>query len=259
MLNTRTCFYLVIAHIVLTVGCASQIQLPRQVRVAIEDQYQDQTVELRQSVYFGDLYDENEQWLVSPYPFASTFHIVDFDGNPIHPKNQVGIIPAGTTFIIEKIEFPNALAIAKRMITSPRFNTWVYLRPDPESDLAIHQAQDKPFILPLPLNLSTEEKVHQAIRESLTKRGEVTEWLAKRRPTVQAAIAHKTIISGMTQEELVAAVGKPHRWISEFNNNKKTLVAWYPDQEAWLNNKEVVVIRPSRVLPISAQDPQLQN
>jgi hypothetical protein len=227
--------------------------------VTIEEEYENQTVELRQSVYYGDLYDENEQWLLSPYPFTTIFHIVDFDGNPIHPQNQVGIIPAGTPLIIEKIEFPNALVLAKRMITSPRFNPWVYLRPQPTSKLASHEAQGKPFILPLPLNLTTEEEVHQALGELLAKRGEMKKWLAKRRPTVQVAIAHKKIISGMTQEELVAAVGKPHRWISEFNNDTKTMVAWYPDQEAWLTNKEVVVIRPSRVLPISAQDPQLQN
>lgn len=241
------------------------MHLPRSVRVAIEDHYENHVVELRQSVYYGDLYDENEQWLVSPHPFESTFHIVDLDGNPIHPQNQVGIIPAGSRLIIDEIEFPDTFALATRMITSPRFNTWVYLRPAPDSPLAMEDAGQKPFILPLPLHLNTEAKVHQAIQELLAERGSVIKWLAERKPTVQAAIAHKEIISGMTREELVAAVGKPHRWISEFTDSgpgtktTKTMVAWYPGQEAWISNQRVVNVRPSRVLAVSVNDPALQN
>ena len=271
MMNSRLAILFLSALATLSIGCASQTQLPRAVRVAIEEQYENHVVELRQSVYYGDLYDENEQWLMSPHPFESTFHIVDLDGNPIHPKNQVGIIPAGSKLIIDKVEFPDTFAIATRMITTPRFNPWVYLRPVPNSPLALENKNDKPFIFPLPLHLDTEDEVHQAIRELLAEGGSMTQWLAQRRPTVQAAIAHKEIISGMTQEELFAAAGKPHRWISEFNSQPnsesnsedrkttKTMVAWYPSQEAWISNQRVVTVRPSRVLAISANDPELQN
>ena len=105
MMNTRFALLFLSSLLFLSVGCATQMHLPRSVRVAIEDHYENHVVELRQSVYYGDLYDENEQWLVSPHPFESTFHIVDLDGNPIHPQNQVGIIPAGSRLIIDEIEF----------------------------------------------------------------------------------------------------------------------------------------------------------
>src|SRR5687767_14646550 len=68
------------------IGCASHTRLAEPTRAAISARHSGRTVELRQSMYYGDLYDENEKWLLSPYPFAETFHIVDTKGAPIHPK-----------------------------------------------------------------------------------------------------------------------------------------------------------------------------
>src|SRR4051812_45589609 len=118
--------------VALMAACASQTKLPEPARAAIADRHVHRIVELKRSYYYGDLYDENEKWLLSPYPFSDTYHIVDLDGAPIHPKVQRGIAPAGTKFLVEQVEFPDRWALAKRMLTTPRYNPWVYLRRAPD-------------------------------------------------------------------------------------------------------------------------------
>ncbi|MEE8410091.1 MAG: hypothetical protein V3T05_10820, partial [Myxococcota bacterium] len=92
-------------------ACASQTRLAEPVRSAVAARHVGRTVELRQSCYYGELYDENEKWLLSPHAFADTSHIVDLDGVPIHPTGQRGVVAAGTRFIIRRGEFTDAQAM----------------------------------------------------------------------------------------------------------------------------------------------------
>src|SRR6478735_2132162 len=110
--------------VALAAACASQTKLPEPARAAIADRHVHRLVELKRSYYYGDLYDENEKWLLSPYPFNDTYHIVDLDGAPIHPKMQRGTLPAGTNRPLERAEFPHTFAISKRTLTTTRYNTW---------------------------------------------------------------------------------------------------------------------------------------
>ncbi len=240
MISPRRIF---IALIALTLtACAAQTRLSSHTRKEIMRDYGGRLVELRQSLYFGDLYDENEKWLLSPYPFEHTSHIVDFEGNPINPRRQKGIIPAGTAFVIEKIEFPDTITLAKRMLTSPRFNPWVYLRPTPNSELQDLHPENKPYILPLPVNMESGEEVQAALARLLAESGAMLEWLSQRRPTIRVAIRQKEILTGMSRDELIAAMGEPYRWFSQMNNSQQTLVAWYPAKEAWREKGKVTRI-----------------
>jgi len=233
--------------------------LAKDARLTIAQDLRGETVELRQSLYFGDLYDENEKWLLSPYPFENTSHIVDHKGVPINPRRQKGIIPAGSSFIIEKVEFPDPVTLAQRMLTSPRFNPWVYLRPEPNSEFSRLYPENKPYILPLPLNMTSIEEVHTSIATFLDSNREVRSWLSERRPTIRVAIHQKEIIRGMSQEELIASMGEPYRWFSDEEDSKKTLIAWYPGKEAWLKNGQVTeILQPSRALP-TVDAPPIHN
>ena len=82
----HTCFYLILllSLLPLTSGCATHTSLPKETRHTIALEFHGATVELQQSLYFGDLYDENEMWLLSPYPFENTSHIVDHQLSLIH-------------------------------------------------------------------------------------------------------------------------------------------------------------------------------
>ncbi len=200
-------------------------------------------MELRQSCYFGNLYDENEKWLLSPHAFAHTYHIVDLDNAPIHPQGQRGIVPAGTAFVIHEIEFPAGMALARRMLTTPRFNPWVYLKP------AVGEGADRTrpwYIMLLPMDLDDEEKVEKAMGELFAKKGEVSAWMGQRSPAVAVAIRNKDVATGMREDELVAAMGRPLRTFWEPADGAD--VFWYGDREAWLVGGTVTAVKVGRAV-----------
>lgn len=222
--------------------CASQTRLPPTARAQISARHTGTTVELRESVYFGELYDENELWLMSPYAFADTSHIVDLKGEPIHPTGQKGIVPAGSKFVVDRIEFPDSAALAKRMITTPRYNPWVYLSPAPtEQDAKLHGRRG--FVVVLPAELDTEEQVESALNTFFAPEGNVVRWLDTRRPTVKVAIANKNVFEGMTRDEMIASMGVPPMWFIEHSNER---VAWYGSKEVWLKDDNVLSVKDGR-------------
>ncbi len=66
--------------------CASQTRLAPEIRQRVQERHTGSIVALKISCYYGDFYDENERWLLSPYPFSDTSHIADRSGQPIHPS-----------------------------------------------------------------------------------------------------------------------------------------------------------------------------
>ena len=162
----------------------------------------------------------------------------------IHPGNQRGIIPAGTEFIIEDIEFPDQMALATRMLMSPRYHTWVYLRP--ARDLGQPHKAREHFVILLPMDLAGRQDVESHINQLLAPAGRVSSWLQARRPSVRVAIEHKDMLPGMTREELIAAMGEPQAWIAEQGHAGLEMVAWYPKGEAWLRQDEVVRVETPR-------------
>ncbi len=225
--------------------CASQTRIAPEVRAQISQRHAGTVIELRQSQYYGELYDENELWLLSPYLFADTSHIVDMNGTPIHPKGQRGIIPAGSRFVIERIEFPDRTALSHRMLTTPRYNPWVYLKPAPDETRASLENR-RAFVAMLPLELETEQQVEDAIAAQFAPEGDVQRWLASRRPTVKVAIEHKNVVEGMSREELTAAMGPPEMWFIEQSPNGEARVAWYTSKEVWLVNDAVSEVKSGR-------------
>jgi len=243
MIARQGCLVLLFAS---AFACASQTKLPAEVRTAIDQRHHGHLAELRRSYYYGELYDENEKWLLSAYPFADTYHIVDTKGAPIHPKVQLGILPAGTKVVVDKVEFPDMWAMSKRMLTTPRYNTWVYVRGAPDEP---HMPKDaKPMVIVLPLDLDTETSVEEAINKELAPDGEVTKWLASMRPTARAAIENKDVVPGMNLQELSASQGDPPRWFVDRANAGTAQVAWYPKQEVWMINNQVTEVKTARVV-----------
>ena len=148
------------------------------------------------------------------------------------------------------------------MLTSPRFNPWVYLRALANSDWELDHPDDKPLIVLLPRGLNNSAEIEQALNQYFAPKGQVEKWLSKRRPTVRSAIQNKKIVSGMSQDELIASKGLPRRWFSQVSDNQKTMIAWYPDQEAWITNGRVLITKPGRKLPplnTSKSDDTLNN
>lgn len=222
--------------------CASQTRLAPEVRAGVQSRHEGAIVALKSSCYFGDLYDENELWLLSPYPFAETYHIVDTKGAPIHPANQQGIIPAGTRFKITKVEFPDVRAMAKRMLTTPRYNPWVYLEPAEGEPVSL--GDRKSFIVVLPMDLETEAAVEEALAKRFEAPESLVAWLGERSPSIQVAIKHKDVVRGMDEAEVSAAWGEPLLWFGEGEQR----VGWYRGKEVWFIGGKVSEIKDARTV-----------
>ncbi|MEO0811780.1 MAG: hypothetical protein AAFY60_02875 [Myxococcota bacterium] len=152
------------------------------------------------------------------------------------------------TFRIDRIEFPDMAAMASRMLTTPRYNPWVYLSPVDGPTLGDRSA----FVIVLPMDLETEAGVEQALAERFGNVDDVTSWLSKRAPTVQAAIKHKDANVGMTEDELRAAWGAPMLWFKE-NDHGGAKVAWYRSREVWLVDGKVTEVRDAREVAPESQ------
>jgi hypothetical protein len=226
-------------------ACASSTPLLQSPLAVLNTTYQTQVVELRSSLYYGDLYDENEFYMLSPYPFAHTSHINDLKGKPIFPRHERGIVPAGTRFVVQRIAFADMSEKWKRMWTTPRDYPWVILQ---ATENQTHlPAVLKPFVVVLPLGMTKPAEVHEAMHGYFGKEGEIKAWLQDRKPTVRVAIFHKDIVPGMTYEELVAAKGVPQQWFSDKEGELQVRVAWYPEgQEAWFVDNQITQIKSSR-------------
>jgi hypothetical protein len=233
-------------------ACATQTHLSAESRSSLSQQHVGRVVELRATCYYGDLYDENDLWLLSPYTFASTSHIVDLKGLPLHPQKVRGLWPAGSRFVIERLEFPTRWAMARRMLVTPRFNPWVYLRRlrgplEPPAK----EGGDPLYIWVLPEALESSGAVESALSAALAPDGTVTQWLQTLQPTHQVAVQHKEILVGMPRAALLAAMGEPQRFFADQQAGRRVTVAWYAGQEAWLLDDTVVEVRPSR--PLTAE------
>ncbi len=230
--------------LLLQLACASHTKLPTHIRNAIAAHYKTDVVALAQSHYYGPLYDENSMWLLSPYDFANTTHIVGLDGVPIHPQHQQGIVPAGSRFEIIDIEFPDPAALSRRMLTTPRYNPWVILKPiDDSGEGTTWRRSPKPFVLVLPPDLDSEKQVHAAIARILVPPKKMDFWLQKRSPQVRSAIRHKTLLPGMRADEMIASRGLPIHWLRDPGKGR---TAWFGEVEAQLINGEIAKVRKGR-------------
>lgn len=223
--------------------CASQTRLAPAIRTDLQKRHVGRTVALKTSCYYGDLYDENEHWLLSPLPFADTTHINGPDQEPIHPSGQRGIVPAGTAFKIVAIEFPDAATMAKRMLMTPRFNPWVHLEPVKPESLRGRSS----YVVVLPMDLENESAVEDALNNNFGPIETVQEWLQRRKPSVRTAIRHKDPVHGMTPAELTASWGKPLVWLEEDGAK----IAWYRSQEVWFRADRISEIKNGREIDLA--------
>ena len=245
---------------VATVGCAVLSLAPRPTDAPassdsvhhVAARYVGRALALRQSHFYGELYDDNERLLASPYAFASLFHRVDLYGEPIHPGPAHGILAAGTVVHVEAVEFPGPLSFLQRMPTAPAGHTWVRLRVGALEATRVHgeNAPHRPLVVVLDGPADTPERLEAALAQLLAPPDEVAAWLTQLRPRVRAAVVHKQVMRGMRQGELLASQGEPWRWFDEpARDGRPAKVAWYPTHEAVLVQDVVVDVRRARPAP----------
>ena len=231
-----------------TLGLESQPPTPAEL---VSMGYEGKIFELKHSHFYGELYDENEFMLLAPYPFRDVFHLVDLEGQPIHPQNQRGVIPAGTRVRFRELDTVDRWSSLNRMLTAPRYHSWLIVELVDRLDLLPSERQ--PFVLLVSAELDDPEVRKAAIDRWLAPVGETTSWLQTRSSRAQQAIALKAPYPGMQQDELIAAMGPPKAWIAEQGQKGQQMVAWYPHAEAWMDGSLVVSLQQQR--PLASQQP----
>jgi hypothetical protein len=234
---------------ILLASCSHHSLITGPMRRTLAQQYVGQTFELRHTGVVGDLYDDNERELLSPYPFDEVFASVSLAGVPIHPSHPRALLPAGTQVTIVAIGYPDAHTLFSRMLATPRHAIWLQLQIVPLHPDRV-QVHRPPLILPLGAHAQSVASVDAAIARYLAPNHEVSSWLQGRNPKIAVAIAHKEIQSGMQVTELEAAYGPPWRWfVDKLPDQSAVRVAWYPKIEVWLQDQTVIATHPSRPIP----------
>ena len=98
-----------------------------------------------------------------------------------------------------------------RMLTSPRYHTWLVVELVDTYDLL--PSEQQPFVILLSAELDDAKVRKAAIERWLSPAGETTKWLSSLSPRTQKAIQMKAPFPGMHQDELIAAMGPPQMWI----------------------------------------------
>ena len=230
---------LALLAVLLAAACSSYTKLPLVTRTALQQATRGRVVATRVSFYYGLLYDDNERLLLSQRPFAYTTHIKDLDGAPIHPEEQLGVIPAGTRFSVSDIEFPDQSAQLRRMLKTPRYNPWLILRLVPGQDPFL-PVDRRPFVIVLPAGMERQQLVEQAMDAFVGEPEEVAAWLSARAPEIGMGIKHKEPRPGMTFQELVAAMGFPLSMDTRTEGERRYDVADYGFCQVELRKGKVV-------------------
>lgn len=225
------------------IGCASQAW-NKEMRVQAQHAHAKQTYALTQSYYFSQLYDDNERWLLSERPSGEISHRISLRGQPIHPPEAEGILPAGTPMVLERIEFPTRTAVMHRMLNSPVHHIWLRLRPAPGSLVALPR-NNRPFVMVLEANIESPAELTTAIDARLQAAHVVTGWLTQLGPSIRVGVQTKQITRGMDERALVAAAGAPREWRPLGSvAGHDTKIARYANEEAWLVDGVVAEIHP---------------
>lgn len=218
--------------IALTGGCATHTFIKQQ-RIDAQHAHSKRTYALTRSLYVSQLYDDNERWLLSERPSREVSHRVSFLGHSIHPPAEVGIVPAGTPVVLERIEFPTRTVVTHRMLNSPLHHIWLRLRPAPGASWPASEA--RPCVVVLGLDVESPEALAHAIEARFGDHASVTTWLDSLTPSVRAGVQSKRVVRGMDERALVAALGEPReRTHLGRIDGHETIVARYKSQEAWL-------------------------
>jgi hypothetical protein len=177
--------------------CANTVTLKPDDQAAVKKRYEGKQLFLRSSMYYGPFFGDRKTHLLATRAFGELRLIEGLDGVPIPPGKDEGIVPAGREVLVEKIEFPPA----ERPLLTPRFYPWVYLKVD-------KTFTDRPHILVLQLGGDTLVEFEQLVAMYLVEKDPRPAINLRPQP-VREAIDAKKVVEGMTEDDLITALGMP--------------------------------------------------
>jgi hypothetical protein len=120
-------------------------------------------------------------------------------GEVIAPPAAEAVLLPGTPARIERVEFPTALTIARRVVMTPRYHPWVYLSVG---------GDPRPAVLVLSYDSTTAADLIAEVDRVLTT-DDPSSMLAALAPEQRAAIGRKELVEGMGPRAVEMAWGLP--------------------------------------------------
>ncbi len=156
---------------------------------------------LRVACYVSPLWSDTEKAFLSDRP-ANELDLVDHpNGKPIAPPPAERVLPPGVPVRIEAVEFPAPFVQAQRVLVTPRYNPWVYLRV---------QGDRRPYVIVLPQDVQSYDDVRAELERYLSA-DDPSPAYAALPPESRELVMHKDAAPGMSARALEMAWGLPTR------------------------------------------------
>jgi hypothetical protein len=155
---------------------------------------------LRVAANAGPLWGDTGKLFLTDQPIAEIDLVETAGGSPIAPRFE-RVLPPGTPVRIVRVEFPSSYLLAQRVVTTPRYHPWVYLKVGGEA---------RPHVVVLSQLVATYDDVLGELERLLTTEDSRDAFDAFA-PEVREAILRKEAIEGMSARALEMAWGVPER------------------------------------------------
>jgi hypothetical protein len=185
----------------LETSCFPRASVPDAERRRAERELEGQRRFTKVALWVGPFFGDDTKWLVSDSPFSELDLLETSEGKPIAPPPAQRVLLPGTPLVIEKVEFPTGLIIAKRVVMTPRYHPWVYLRAPGEP---------RPLVLVLPQTLASADEVRLELERTLGASDPTAAFQALPEEE-RSAIARKQPLEGMGPQALEMAWGYPEK------------------------------------------------
>lgn len=230
---------LIFAALALTACATAQISLPPEQASHVERRMTGETRYLRTSMYVTPLFGDSTKKFVTATDPKLVHVLNNPDGSSVNPGAIEGILPAGTTVRVDRIEFPSNTVMAERVLFTPRTLAWLYL------DVAAAK-KAVPHVLVLRPGLRTEDELMSEVERFLT-REDPAKRLEGFSDSAREGIKTKTAVIDMSSEALEMAWGPAERKTIALEADKKRETWFWGDEgkrSAVLLDGRVVELKP---------------
>ena len=231
----------------LGIGTKPGLNLEEGEKERLQREFSTKEFVLASSVYAGNFFGHGDKLFIDARPFdIIDVYSLNGDKAPVLPATGE-IIPAGTPVEITKIVYPTsgiqgALGDdGDETQLTPSGHAWLILE-----QLGTTSTTKKPLVIVLPRELPSLQAFRDAVKARLKSPQWVISWLNTRSALAIDNIFSKRVEAGMSQPEVLAALGVPRNFQESQNLDAINWVANYGDLQVTLQGnvvQEVVSLR----------------
>ncbi|MGC3997225.1 MAG: hypothetical protein QM767_06810 [Anaeromyxobacter sp.] len=210
-------------------ACTPRAVVPTAEQERVQKELSGQQRYLRVAANVGPLWGDTRKLLVADQPAAEIDLVLSPGGDVIAPPRFDRVLRPGTPVRIESVEFPAGWLIAERVVTTPRYHPWVYVRLPGET---------RPGVLVLSQTVETFDDVRGELERMLTA-DDPSAAFNSLAPEYRNAILRKEAIEGMSPAALEMAWGVPER--------KRIDRPSHTEEWSWPGGKRRAFLRDDRV------------